>query len=232
MLRIAGVQKLSLIDYPGRPACVIFTQGCNFRCGYCHNPQLVLPEAYGPCIPPAEVLQFLQKRQGVLEGVVITGGEPTLQKGLPDFLRTIKALSFKIKLDTNGSRPKVLKDLLAAGLLDFVAMDIKAPFEKYEQVTGCPVNIEELKESVFVIVHSGVEYLLRTTLIQGIHTREDVSALARLTGGLPRHILQNFVRAEKLIDERYSAARQFAKNDFLDLLAVYTRDSQRVLGPP
>lgn len=135
-MQIGGLQKFSLLDYPGKISAVVFTQGCNFRCPYCHNPELVDPARYQECLPEEEIFSFLETRRGKLEAVTVTGGEPTLQKSLAPFLRRIKDMGFLVKLDTNGSRPDVLEELLRQKLIDYIAMDIKAPLEKYEAVTG------------------------------------------------------------------------------------------------
>jgi pyruvate formate lyase activating enzyme len=135
-MKIGGLQKFSLLDYPGKISAVVFTQGCNFRCPYCHNPELVDPERFQECIPEDEIFAFLETRRGKLEAVTVTGGEPTIQNGLSSFVRRIKDMGFMVKLDTNGSRPEVLEELIRHKLIDYIAMDIKAPLEKYEAVTG------------------------------------------------------------------------------------------------
>ncbi|OQX50761.1 MAG: anaerobic ribonucleoside-triphosphate reductase activating protein [Candidatus Cloacimonas sp. 4484_209] len=133
-MKIGGFQKVSLIDYPGKICAIVFTRGCNFRCPYCHNPELVLPENYSPLIPEEEIFSFLEKRRGKLDAVEITGGEPTLQEDLTEFIRKIKEMGFLVKLDTNGSFPSVLEKVIYSGLVDYIAMDVKAPLEKYRQV--------------------------------------------------------------------------------------------------
>jgi len=154
-MKIGGLQKFSLLDYPGKISAVIFTQGCNFRCAYCHNPELVDPERFQACIPEEEVFAYLKKRRGLLEAVTVTGGEPTIQKGLIPFIRRIKAMGYLVKLDTNGSMPEVLEELIRQKLIDYIAMDIKAPLEKYEDVIGVPVNWEIIRQSIDVIKESG-----------------------------------------------------------------------------
>ncbi len=165
---IGGLHKHSLIDYPGQIAAVVFTQGCNFRCPYCHNPSLVYPQQYGPVIATEEVLEFLQRRQGLLDGVVISGGEPLLQQGLERFISSVKQMGYKVKLDTNGSMPEKLHALLDKELLDYVAMDYKAPLRAYSRVTSVEVDTEKIRNSIVYIVGSGVQYELRTTLYSGL----------------------------------------------------------------
>lgn len=165
---IGGLHKHSLIDYPDRIAAVVFTQGCNFRCPYCHNPSLVYPEHYGALIDTEEVLGFLQKRQGLLDGVVITGGEPLLQQDIEQFILSVKRMGYKVKLDTNGSMPEMLQALLSNGLVDYVAMDYKAPLRAYSRVASVEVDTEKIMESVSHIVNSGVHYEIRTTLYSGL----------------------------------------------------------------
>ena len=156
-MKIGGFQKLpNLLTIRGKIAAVIFTQGCNFRCPYCHNPELVLPELFENEIPFDEILDFLKFRKEKLEGVVITGGEPTLQSDLKPAIRRIKALGYSVKLDTNGTNPEILKDLIGEKLLDYIAMDIKAPFEKYGELAGVETDIEKIKQSVRIIMIWGL----------------------------------------------------------------------------
>ena len=162
-MRIGGVQKFSFIDYPGKTAAIIFTQGCNFKCGYCHNPQLVYPSLFKVSIPEEEIFAFLESRINQLDGVVITGGEPTLQPDLIEFITKVKDMGFLIKLDTNGSNPKVLEQIIKQKLVNFIAMDIKAPFDKYNSVCCVPVNIDNIKLSMNLIKKSGINFLFRTT---------------------------------------------------------------------
>ena len=162
-MRIGGLQKFSFIDYPGKTAAIIFTQGCNFKCSYCHNPQLVYPSLFQVSIPEEEIFAFLESRKTQLDGVVITGGEPTLQSDLTEFITKVKDMGFLIKLDTNGSNPKVLEQIIKQKLINFIAMDIKAPFDKYNSVCCVPVNIENIKLSINLIKKSGINFLFRTT---------------------------------------------------------------------
>lgn len=182
-MKIGGLIKFTLIDFPGRPAAVVFTQGCNFRCRFCHNPELVYPHLFLEPMPEEDVFAFLTRRQGTLEGVVVTGGEPTMHADLLDFLAKIKAMGFAVKLDTNGTRPDVLREAYARRLLDYTAMDLKAPLEKYSVITGVDFNPAVLKESMKLIVESGVPYEFRTTYDKEVLTDADIEAVRALTDG-------------------------------------------------
>lgn len=174
---IAGLQKMTLLDYPGKVACTVFLQGCNFRCPFCHNSGL-LSAAGDPEIPTEELLTFLKKRQGLLDGVCITGGEPTLHKKLPELIRAIKELGFSVKLDTNGFRPAVLKEL--AGMLDYVAMDIKNCPARYGETAGLPqIPLSHIEESMVFLIEGSLDYEFRTTVVQEFHTREDIDAMGK-----------------------------------------------------
>ncbi len=197
---IGGLLKFSLIDYPGKVAAVIFTQGCNYRCPFCHNPALVLPELFTPSIHVDEVMAFLQQRRGQLQGVVITGGEPTLQPDLRTFIRAIKDMGFLVKLDTNGSRVDVLKDILSEKLVDFVAMDIKSSFEKYGKAAGLSVDLASVKASIALIKASGVDYVFRTTAVKGFVAPDDLKAIGVLLDKPLRYSLQRGNLKGKVLD--------------------------------
>lgn len=182
-MKIGGLIKFTLIDYPGHVAAVVFTQGCNFRCRYCHNPELVYPHLLQESMPKEDVLSFLRKRKGTLEGVVITGGEPTMHLGLMDFMAEIKALGYKIKLDTNGTKPEVLQEAIERQLVDFVAMDLKAPLEKYSLITGVEFDPKIIQRSMDIIVASGLPYEFRTTYDKEVLTEEDIQALSNSVQG-------------------------------------------------
>jgi pyruvate formate lyase activating enzyme len=186
-MNISGMQKLSLIDFPGTPAAVIFTQGCNMTCPYCHNPQLVYPHLFEACISNEEILNFLKKRQHLIKGVVLTGGEPTLQKDLAKFIKLIKDLHFLVKLDTNGANPTVLKDLIEKNLLDFIAMDIKSPAEKYNLFFKG--DLDTIKQSIKIIQSSGIKHLFRTTYDTDILNDLDLSQVKKITSS-STHIIQ------------------------------------------
>ncbi len=197
---IGGLLKFSLIDYPGKVAAVIFTQGCNYRCPFCHNPELVLPELFTPPIDTGEVMAFLEKRRGQLQGVVITGGEPALQPDLKDVIRRIKDMGFLVKLDTNGSRPDVLREILAQGLVDFVAMDIKAPLADYNRTTGVAADTGCVQDSIALIRSSKVAHLFRTTAVKGFLGAQDMPAVKALLGSWERYKLQRGNVEGKVLD--------------------------------
>lgn len=179
-MKFGGLVKFTLIDFPGCPAAIVFTQGCNFRCRYCHNPELIYPHLFTEPMPEEEIESFLQRRKGTLEGVVVSGGEPTLHEDLPQFLSHLKSLGYKTKLDTNGSRPEVLKNLIDNKLIDFIAMDLKAPLEKYALITGVDTNEAVIKQSITLIQNSGLPHEFRTTYDKEVLTDEDIA----LTGAL------------------------------------------------
>ncbi len=198
-----GLQKLTLIDYPGKVAATIFTVGCNFLCPYCHNPELVDPQKIKeqPQVSEPEILKFLAGRQGLLEGVCITGGEPTLLAELPDFISQIKSLGFLVKLDTNGSNPQMLAQLLKAGLVDYVAMDIKAPLEKYKKIVGEKVVLEDVQRSVD-LTRSAPDYEFRTTVLPSLHSSKDILSIGRWLQGAKKYYLQQF-QPTKTLDSAF-----------------------------
>lgn len=190
---IHGLQKLTLLDYPEHLAAVLFTGSCNFRCPFCQNGSLVLHPQTEPVIPEEEILSFLRKRRGVLTGVCITGGEPTLSSDLPQFAAKIKELGYQIKLDTNGTHPAMVKTLYQSGLLDYVAMDIKTSRFGYPTVSGCPeLSLEKLQETIEFLMTSGIEYEFRTTVVKGLHTPEDFRDIAAWIAGAKRYFLQSY----------------------------------------
>lgn len=197
-MKIGALERFSLIEYPGKLSAIVFTQGCNFHCPFCHNPELVLPEQFRQSIPEEEVLAFLATRLGKLDAVSITGGEPTLHDDLPRFIKRIKRLGFYVKLDTNGSNPDMLADLLRDKLLDYVAMDLKAPLAKYGLLTNAPVNLDNIRRSVDLIRASGVESEFRTTLVSNLLNKDDLVQLRHDFGDLPKYFLQNFTPTKTL----------------------------------
>ncbi|MEN8140862.1 MAG: anaerobic ribonucleoside-triphosphate reductase activating protein [Thermodesulfobacteriota bacterium] len=197
---IAALQKITLSDFPGRVAALLFCQGCNFRCPFCHNGSLLCgPEPGLPSIPPHEVLAYLEKRAGKISGLVISGGEPSLQPELAGFCREVKGLGLAVKLDTNGSQPQVIEDLLAQGLLDFIAMDIKAPLHRYPELAGRhQVDTDAIRASIDIIGASGIDHLFRTTDVTPLLTEEDHRAIAALVPAGSRHLRQPFIAANSL----------------------------------
>ena len=210
-MKITGLQKMTLLDFPGRIACTVFLQGCNFRCPFCHNSDLLGPRGDVE-IPQEELLAFLKKRKGMLDGVCITGGEPTVQRDLPELLRSIKLLGYPVKLDTNGSNPAMLKALVAEGLVDYVAMDIKSCREKYGQTTGVDgLAMDKIEESMAFLLEDHVDYEFRTTVVRGLHEEEDFQKMAdwilSLSSGnrAKRLFLQKFVDRDSVLLPGFSA---------------------------
>ena len=202
-MRIGGLQKLTLLDFPGHVACTVFLQGCNFRCPFCHNASLVLGT---DVISEDEVLRFLKKRQGLLDGVAITGGEPLLSKGLDALLEKIKALGYRVKLDTNGSFPDRLRHLIDRQLVDYVAMDIKNSREKYALTAGADGMLPAVEESVSLLLQGLVPYEFRTTVVDELHEPEDFSAIGRWLFGAQAYFLQAFVESGNLLGAGMHAA--------------------------
>ncbi len=190
---ISGLQKLTLLDYPGHVACTVFTGGCNFRCPFCHNAPLVLPELIGQDTDEEQVLCFLRKRQGILDGVAVTGGEPLLHKDIGSFLEKVKALGYQIKLDTNGSFPDALAELISAGLVDKVAMDIKNSPELYGVTVGVPgLDLNPIERSKEMLLQGRVDYEFRTTVVKGLHTEASILGAAKWIEGAKEYYLQQF----------------------------------------
>ena len=199
-MRIGGLQKLTLLDYPGKVACTVFLSGCNLRCPYCHNPGLVLPEqSEGSEIPEVEVLSFLERRKGKLDGVCITGGEPTLQPELPEFLEKLRRLGYAAKLDTNGTNPAMLKALLHERVLDYVAMDIKNSPSRYAETCGGIDCLSRVQESAALLMDGTVDYEFRTTVCAPLHTPRDMEELGRWLKGARRYFLQPFADSGALV---------------------------------
>ena len=194
---IAGLQKTTLIDFPQKIAAIVFTQGCNFRCGYCHNPE-ILDFTSKSDFSTEKFFNFLKSRKGKLDGVVITGGEPTLQAELYNFIKEIKYLGFLVKLDTNGSNPQILKKLINDNMLDYIAMDIKAPLEKYSEITNVNVNIDNIRQSINLIMKSNVDYEFRTTVLKSQLSYDDFDKIGQLIRGAKHYYLQKFVPSKIL----------------------------------
>ncbi|HIU11721.1 MAG TPA: anaerobic ribonucleoside-triphosphate reductase activating protein [Candidatus Onthocola stercorigallinarum] len=197
-MNIAGVQKVTLLDYPGKVACEIFTQGCNFECPFCQNSSLIPITNTGE-FSEEEIFEYLNLRKNILDGVVITGGEPTVQKDLKGFIKKIKDLGLLVKLDTNGGNPKVLQELIDEKLVDYVAMDIKNIFNKYNITAGKKINLDNIKKSIEILKASKIDYEFRTTIIKEMHSLDDIISICKLVGNA-KYYLQNFEDSENVID--------------------------------
>jgi pyruvate formate lyase activating enzyme len=218
---IKGFIGTSLIDYPGRVASVLFVGGCNFRCSYCHNADLVLRPSPRPTIPIEQLLATLEHRRGFVDGVVLTGGEPTLHPALAGLLRTIRAMGFAVKLDTNGSQPDVLRNWLRQGLLDYVAMDVKAPRERYPEIAGRGVDIETVSASIGVLKHCGLPHEFRTTVVPTLLDVDDVEAIARWIAGPAPYFLQQF-QPHGCLDPRLEQVKPYSAAE-LEAMAAAAR---------
>ncbi len=190
-MKIGGLEKTTLIDYPGKVACMIYTVGCNFRCPYCHNPELV--DETAELIDAEAIFDFLNERKHLLDGVVITGGEPTMHDDLLAFMARIKDLGYLIKLDSNGTRPDMISKAISMKLVDYIAMDVKSPLERYSQQVARPVNVEAIKESIKIIMGSPIEYEFRTTVVKSLLSEQDIESIARSISGAKRYYLQKFI---------------------------------------
>lgn len=200
-MRLGGIQKLTLLDYPGVVACTVFTLGCNMRCPFCHNSLLVTKTDEAEEYPVEDFFAFLEKRRGILDGVCVTGGEPLIHSDAGEFIAKIKALGYKVKLDTNGSFPEKLEEILKSGNVDYVAMDIKNSPEKYAETVGIPgFDVSKIQRSIEIIRSSGVEYEFRTTVVSPLHNAESIAGAAQMVKGSPKYFLQNFVDSGNLIN--------------------------------
>ena len=217
-MKISGIQKLTLLDFPGKVACTVFTPGCNLRCPFCHNATLVF--SCTDEIGEESVLSFLKKRVGVLDGVCVTGGEPLLQKDIAAFLRKVKALGYLVKLDTNGTFPDRLQPLLEERLVDYVAMDIKASPENYDNATGVATDLDKVRRSVELLKESGVEHEFRTTTVKGIHTAADFEAIAQWLSGEKCFFIQQYRVADDMIGEPFES---FTKEELESFAAIVAK---------
>jgi pyruvate formate lyase activating enzyme len=223
-VRIGGFQKFSLSDFPGKISAVVFAQGCNFRCRYCHNPELVDRELYATPMNEDGVIDFLESRTSQLQGIVLTGGEPTLQADLESIARRFKRMGYAVKLDTNGSNPVLLERLITSGLLDYIAMDVKAPFASYSTIVSAEVRLEDIESAIDLIKDSGVSHEMRTTYIPQLLTMEDMRAVGDLVKGCERYVLQQFVPS-KTLDPAYLALSAPSSERLIEI-----RDELRKMG--
>ncbi len=219
---IGGLEKLSLIDFPGYLSAIVFTKSCNFRCHFCYNPMLVFAEGEnelknideGPSlIPEEDFFLFLKERVGKLEGLVISGGEPTLQSDLKEFIIKVKELGYKVKLDTNGTSPEKVSDLIKNNLLDYIAMDLKAPLEKYEAVIGVKTDINKIKESIDLLINGNVPYEFRSTLVPGLVNEDDILEMSKDIEGANLWYLQKFKSDIRLVNGDFENKESFTDKE-------------------
>ncbi len=221
-MQIHGFQKLTLLDYPGHMAATLFLAGCNLRCPFCQNASLVIPTTEQPYFTEDEVFTNLSKRQGILEGVCISGGEPTLHPELPQLIRKIKELGFKVKLDTNGTNPAVIKSLIRENLVDYIAMDIKNSKEKYAMTAGIKdFPFESIEESVAFLLTNPVDYEFRTTIVKELHAPEDMLSIGDWIGGAKAYYLQNYMESEDILSPGLGSHSRETLIHFLKLLTPY-----------
>lgn len=207
-MKIGGINTLTLLDFPGKVSAIVFTAGCNFRCGYCHNSQFVDPSEIekisGHFIPEEKFFSFLDTRQGLLDGVVVSGGEPTIWPDLPKFMAKIKEKGFLTKLDTNGTSPEMLEELFDKKLIDYVAMDVKMPLDEYNEFVGAKVSGDDLRRSVELVKNSGVDYEFRTTVVDEFHDEGVMKRIFDDIGKVKKFTIQNF-RPEKTLDTKFGS---------------------------
>ena len=218
---IGGFQKTTLLDFPKKIACIVFTKGCNFQCGYCHNPELNNGAATmsPPSLSNEEFFLFLEKRKGKLDGVVITGGEPTLQRGLYQFIFEIKSMGFDVKLDSNGSDPELLEKFINDGLVDYIAMDIKAPFDKYHEVIKTKVPLENIKKSIDLLLKNKVDYEFRTTVVKEQLNFDDFEKIGQLIKGAKKYFLQKF-EPSKTLDPEFTKCSTYTNLEFETICGI------------
>jgi pyruvate formate lyase activating enzyme len=210
---IGGLQKFSLIDYPDKICAIIFTQGCNFRCPYCHNPELSNPDLYETIVPEDVIFSFLEKRKGKLDAITITGGEPTLQVDLIDFIKRVKEMNYLVKLDTNGSHPDVLETIITNNLIDYIAMDVKAPWDKYQKITRSTIKPEIIKKSIELITKSNIPYEFRTTVVKSQLSTDDLLTIGKNLNKSRFYVLQKFVPS-KTRDPKYLKKKTYSDDEF------------------
>ena len=216
---IGGLQKTSLLDYPDKVSAIVFTQGCNFNCGYCHNPNLLKNQSKND-ITVDVIFDFLSKRKGKLDGVVITGGEPTLQKNLKIFIEKVKDFGFAVKLDTNGTNPEIVKELINEKLIDYIAMDIKSPLENYSKVVNRSVDTDKIKKSINIIMNSGIDYEFRTTVLPSLISIDDFDKIGKMIEGAKKYYLQKFVVQSEINDSSLSVEQNYSVEQFEQIIQV------------
>lgn len=201
-----------MIDYPGEICAIVFTQGCNFRCPYCHNPELVNPEMYGECLPEETIFSFLAKRKGKIDAVTITGGEPTIQHDLIDFVKRVKRSGYLVKVDTNGSHPEVIEKLFSMKLLDYIAMDIKSPADKFKNLTRSEISYHTITQTIEMVMKSGIPYEFRTTVLKRLLNENDILNIAHSIRDARLYILQQFIPS-KVLDQRVMDYESYSQGE-------------------
>ncbi len=220
MVKIAGLERVSLIDYPEKISAIIFTHGCNLRCSFCHNPELVLVDFDGNlAVKESGLFEYLEGRKGKIDAVVITGGEPLLHKDIGKLIKKIKDIGYLVKLDSNGFFPKELKRLISKGLIDYIAMDVKWPEDSYVKYSGDVKAVEKIKDSISIIENSGIAHEFRTTVVKGIHEIEDVEEIVKMLPEDSLFYIQNF-RAGKTINPTLDGSNSFTEKELKDILKV------------
>lgn len=222
-----GFQKMTMLDYPGNVACIVFTAGCNFRCPFCHNARLVTQINNDEIYTDEEILSYLSKRKGILEGICISGGEPLMHEGLFDFIKKVKDLGFLVKLDTNGSYPEKLKYLIDEKLVDYVAMDIKNSADKYALTIAVDnFDITPIYESIKILLEGEVDYEFRTTVVKDLHTAQDIEEIGMMINGADKYFLQQFIDSGNLISGGYTALSKEEMNFFREISAKYAKNAE------
>lgn len=224
-MRIGGLQKITLLDFPGAVACTVFTSGCNLRCPFCHNAPLVETLGDDELFGEEVLFELLKKRKGVLDGVAITGGEPLMQRDIEEFIAKIKALGFKVKLDTNGTYPEKLKSLLQKELLDYVAMDVKAPVENYGAVAGTDAFGEKIEESIKLLLGCNIPYEFRTTVVNELHDDDDFHKIGKLIKGAKAYYIQCFKDSENILKDGLSAPSKEDLERYLSIARKYVENT-------
>lgn len=224
-MKICGIQKVTLLDFPGHVACTIFLGGCNFNCPYCHNSSLIRSNLADEVITKEELFDYLKRRKNILDGVAITGGEPLIHEEVVDLIKTIKDLGFKVKLDTNGSNPGKLKMLIDNNLVDYVAMDIKNTLDKYPLTIGCNTDIAKIKESINILINSNIEYEFRTTVVKDYHEIADFHKIGEMIKNAKRYFIQSYKYQDSVRIKTLSAMTKEELQMCLDIVKEYVKNS-------
>lgn len=224
-MNICGFEKFSLVDYDNYVTCTVFTKGCNFVCPFCHNSSLVLKDKFAENIPEEDVFSYLQKRKGMVDAVCVSGGEPTLQPDLKDFIKKVKSMGFRVKLDSNGTKPELLKELIDEKLVDYVAMDIKNSLGKYAQTVGLnTINLNPITKSIELLKNSGIDYEFRTTLIKEYHTQSDIEQIAELIKGAKNYALQKFVDNGECITHNLTEVDKETVDSYVEIVKPFVQN--------